>query len=254
MSDRHLAIHEANMHEALRSWHSKGGDTRDPGMVEMPFDELIQVEADAGDDLAKERKEAHAEWLRLQAIASDLASRKLPYASAQQAADEYYDEHAEKIAAFIEPCVDDRCGAYEWKQRALGARMVFRWILAEGYHPLKIMKRLWAVGRAMNLEPFTRLTITEQGLMFSETKAACSWRMKVLSGLIKLAGMAGHRLPGQKTDRAVEAARKAATGNRHRANSVRQRSFLRKLHVTPGKPGTARRGTSNPQHSTSNPQ
>lgn len=129
-------------------------------------------------------------------------------------------------------------GEWEWRQRILGVRAMFRWILAEGFHPLKIMKRLYAIGRALDLEPFNRLTMREQGLMFSETKAAVSWRMKQLSGLIKGLGMNGHRLAGQKTSRASDAARAAALGNHNRANgkarrkpAARQKSFLRSLHV-----------------------
>lgn len=135
-------------------------------------------------------------------------------------------------------------GEYEWRQRILGAQIVFRWILAEGFNPLKMMKRLFAIGRALRLEPFTQMTMNEQGLMFSETKAAVSWRMKLLSGAIKLRGMAGHRLPGQKTERAVEASRLAALGNHNRTSGggsgagrpvnghkPRQGSFLRKLRV-----------------------
>jgi hypothetical protein len=84
--------------------------------------------------------------------------------------------------------------------------------------------------------------MTEQGKMFSEERATVSWRMKVLSGLIKLRGMRGNRLPGQKTDKASAAARKVATGNKHRigigkngkpVGKARQSSFLRKLHVPP---------------------
>lgn len=186
MSTHKLPVFEVNMHDALRSWHERGGrGTCEPAMVDVPFDEVLMT---TRDDL------------------------------------------------------DGEAGEYEWRQRIFGARLVFRWILAEGFHPLKIMKRLFAVGRAMRIAPFSELTMTEQGKMFSEERASVSWRMKVLSGLIKLRGMRGHRLPGQKTQHASDVAREAAKGNQHRNGigkngepvgvRAKQQSFLRKLHVT----------------------
>jgi hypothetical protein len=190
MSRHKRPIFERNMHDALRSWHERGGrGASEPAIVDVPFDELL---LSVGDNL------------------------------------------------------DGEAGDYEWRQRILGAKLVFRWILAEGFHPLKIMKRLFAVGRAMNIAPFSELTMTEQGKMFSEERATVSWRMKVLSGLIKLQGMRGHRLAGQKTERASQAAREVALGNHHRNGigkngqpvgaKARQSSFLRKLRVAPTTP------------------
>jgi hypothetical protein len=236
VNDQRLAVFEANMHSAMRSWHSKGGDIREPAMIDMPFDELLRFEEEVDEAVKQRRVEAHTKWMAKQQHANTLAQEGKPFNAAQNAANAYYDAHAEDICAFLEPRERDACGDYEWKHRALGSRMVFSWVLAEGFAPLKMMKRLFAIGRALAIEQFTRMTITEQGQMFSETKAACSWRMKVLSGIIKLAGQHGHRLPGQKTERASEAARAAALGNHNRAGSVnghkpRQASFLRKLNV-----------------------
>jgi hypothetical protein len=214
--EKRLAVFEADIHAALRSWHSRGGrHSGDPAVAEMPFDEMLMRERERADSLLS--RYASGEPLS----ADEMAELRETY--------ENPDEFARQASQHE---LDGEPGEYEWRQRILGVKMLFRWILAEGFVPLKIMKRLWAVGRAMNVEPFTQLTMNEQGQMFGETKAAASWRMKVLSGLIKLCGMRGYRLAGQKTDRASEAARKVAMGNTNRANGhARQSSFLRKLHV-----------------------
>lgn len=95
-------------------------------------------------------------------------------------------------------------------------RTLFRYLLAEGPHPCKLMKRMFAVGRGLDIEPFSALTMTEAAMMFSETKAAHSWRMKVLSGVIELAGMHGSRLPGQKSKTATPNYQAAQRGNQNR--------------------------------------
>ena len=74
-------------------------------------------------------------------------------------------------------------GQYEYAQRRLGIRALFAYLCAEGNDPLKIMKRLYAAGRGFSLEPFCTMTMREQALMFGETPAAVSWRMKQLSGM-----------------------------------------------------------------------
>ena len=105
-------------------------------------------------------------------------------------------------------------------QRRAAVRALFGYLTAEGPQPLKIMKRLFAVGRGLRLPFFSALTMGEAALMFSETKAAHSWRVKVLSGMIKLQGMKGYRLSGQKTPEAREHYAAAQAGNRNRARKA----------------------------------
>lgn len=123
---------------------------------------------------------------------------------------------------------------YDYAQRRAAIRALFRYLKAEGPHPLKIMKRLWAVGRGMHDEYFASLTMTEAGLMFGESKAAHSWRMRVLSGMIELKGMHGIRLPGQKTpaSRAVYSA--AQQGNSNRTGGKRKRRRAKTSHKPNG--------------------
>lgn len=101
-------------------------------------------------------------------------------------------------------------------QRREAIRGVFRYLVAEGPHPLKIMKRLYAVGRGLMIEPFCELTMDESALMFSESKAAHSWRVKFLSGVIERCGMKGSRLPGQKNKSSTANYSMSQAGNSNR--------------------------------------
>lgn len=131
-------------------------------------------------------------------------------------------------------------GEYEINQRIVGIMAFFRFLKARGVHPAMMLKQLAAAGRACHIEPFNLMTMEEIGLMFGETKAAHSWRCKLLSKEIELAGMRGSKLPGQKRKKASESYRQVrlAKANGHNGNGERkpvQKSFLRKLHVMPKK-------------------
>lgn len=226
--DQRLRVFEGNMHAALKSWHARGGaESVEPQIAEMPFDALLRQ--DSRDDEAIGRiRQLHVQWQELQMTAAALledASVKGPARRAAQAeADEFYARHEKDFGLLAELDASTVVDDYDWTQRVLGARLVFRWVLAEGFRPLKIMKRLWAIGRAMGIEPFTQLTMDEQGKMFSETKAAVSFRMRVLSGLIQLRGMSGHRLSGQKTAASRGSYSLAQMGNGNRAKGRRPAS------------------------------
>ena len=119
---------------------------------------------------------------------------------------------------------DEPPGDYEMRQRALGARAILEWIVGEGIHPKKLVKRLLAVGRAAGTQPFTLLTMEEAGLLVDETKAAHSHRCKVLSGLMAKAGAYGFKIAGQKSAASTAKYAAAQKGNKNRANSVKRNS------------------------------
>lgn len=104
-----------------------------------------------------------------------------------------------------------------------GVKRFFLYIEAEGGHPLKLLKRLYAAGAGLRRDVFARLTMEERALMFGETKAAVSWRMKFLSGVIERSGQLGSRLAGQKTKAASESYAKAQQGNTNRRRKRRKR-------------------------------
>jgi len=131
---------------------------------------------------------------------------------------------------------EEKPGLYEFRQRMLGVRAFFRFLKAHGVHPAAMLKQLAAAGRACHVEPFSEMTMGELGMLFGETKAAHSWRCKLLSREIVLTGLHGSKLPGQKRAEASEVYRQIRKGNTNRKGGkkcgrLRQQSFLRKLHV-----------------------
>jgi hypothetical protein len=133
------------------------------------------------------------------------------------------------LAAEADGC-EGEPGDFEMAQRRAAVAGLFRYLLAEGPHPLKLMKRLFAVGRGLGQPFFRDLTMGEAALMFSETKAAHSWRLKVLSGMIKLRGMHGYRLSGQKTPGASAHYAAAQRGNQNRR---KKKAGIRKRKTKP---------------------
>lgn len=130
--------------------------------------------------------------------------------------------------------LDGDPGDYEWRQRAIGARSIFTYILSEGPHPTKLLKRLFAAGRGLDIKPFSEFTMEEAAMLCGEVKATHSARCKLLSRLLADAGMRGVRLPGQKTPESSESYAKAAAGNTHRADSVKKK----RLSTNPTQPKT----------------
>lgn len=127
-------------------------------------------------------------------------------------------------------------GEYEMRQRIIGVRAFLRFIKRRGVTMPQIMREIFASGRAVQDSFFSSLTMTEAGLMFSETKAAHSWRVGVLSGAIQLEGMKGYRLPGQKTPEAKATYAASAKRTCNRAKKPKQGSFLRKLKTPAARP------------------
>jgi hypothetical protein len=156
----------------------------------------------------------------------DAALRRLFRRSSEAAA--VVDMPFDELLTNEQDGLDGEPGDYEMRQRAVGVRSFLRYLTCEigkGAALLAIMKRLFAAGRAMGVAPFNQLTMTEAGLMFGETKAAHSWRCKLLSGKLKLAGMNGVQLPGQKSPDASAVYAKVAQGN---GNRKKKRRRLRK--------------------------
>jgi hypothetical protein len=153
----------------------------------------------------------------------------------------HYDVPFDELIATASDGVDGEVGEYEIRQRMVGVKVFFRFLKSKGLHPAAMLKQLAAVGRAIHEEPFHAMTMHEVAMMFSETPAAHSWRCKQLSGEIKLAGMNGSRLPGQKTEGATASYKECRKGNTNRrggkkaakrdSGKARQSSFLKKLHV-----------------------
>ena len=119
----------------------------------------------------------------------------------------------------------------EWEIMRRTVRKMMQFLLgdAEEVDQPAMMKRLFVMGRALAIPAFLRLTMGEEALLFGQGKAAVSFRNKLFSGQLKLAGLRGYKLPGQKreTPRYAEAQR----GNRNRAKkkAARKRIFTRPI-------------------------
>lgn len=128
--------------------------------------------------------------------------------------------------------LEGEVGRYEINQRLAGIRGLLAFLTSKGLHPAAVLKQLYAAGRGFGQEPFCSLTMGEAALMFGETKAAVSWRCKVLSGKIELAGMKGSRLPGQKRPETRETYSAAQRGNCNRRGNPAKRCRSKRRHVS----------------------
>lgn len=187
-----VPIHEANMEAALRSQYHR---TRDTAIdLRMPFDRLISFE---------------------EALALE-------------------DDGIENAAG------ENSIGDYEMRQRVIGVRALLRWLKTRAgvsstsaYRPgpvSNIMMQLFAAGRALQDPFFSSMSFTENGLLFSQTKAGASHRSKLLSKEMEKAGVKGIQQPGQKTPESSAAYAETAKRTRNRAKK-KQTSFLRKLKL-----------------------
>ncbi len=134
-----------------------------------------------------------------------------------------YDLPFDETLAGADDGEEGAVGEYEMRQRMVGIKAFFRFLKARGLHPAAMLKQLAAAGRACHEEPFHAMTMGELGLLFGETKAAHSWRCKILSKEIELSGMHGSKLPGQKSKAASESYRVVSQGNQNRLGAKKKR-------------------------------
>jgi hypothetical protein len=150
--------------------------------------------------------------------------------------DQFLKEHDDGISGG-----DGGVGEYEMRQRKEGAKAYQLWQLKRcGIDPnsqfkpgliSKIIMQTAAAGRACHIPFWASMSFTEVGLLFSQTKAAASFRSQLISGLIREAGNIGIRQPGQKSPLSIPKYSEVQKGNSNRARKMRPRqsSFLFKL-------------------------
>jgi len=117
--------------------------------------------------------------------------------------------------------LDGELGEYEMAQRRAAAKGIYRYFLAEGPNPFKILKRVYALGRGLMIEEFANATMTETAILLGETKGSQSWRFRNLSELMEKLGMKGTTLPGQKSKSSKPNYAAAQAGNRNRVKAAR---------------------------------
>lgn len=107
------------------------------------------------------------------------------------------------------------CGELE---RSAVLNRLLDYLAADGPHPGCVLRRYYAVVKALQREDLLcGMTLKELGMMFGETKAAQSWRIKkIFSGYLKGAGAKGFKARFQKSEAAVAAYARTQLGNTNR--------------------------------------
>lgn len=90
-------------------------------------------------------------------------------------------------------------------------------LFEQGPHPERVMRRLYALVWAVAPERIATMKQTELALLFKETRAAVSQRVRLIfSSYLAANGFKATRVPGQKRASAVEKYRTAQKGNSNR--------------------------------------
>ena len=95
-----------------------------------------------------------------------------------------------------------------------------RFIFADGPHPGSAMKRLYSLARAVDPDSIARMNGTDLAQIFDETRAAQSYRVKMMFGpALKKQSTRGAKLPFQKPPSSCAKMAKAQLGNCNRLGS-----------------------------------
>lgn len=107
--------------------------------------------------------------------------------------------------------------------RVEAMRDLMRYFFAEGPHPAAVLKRVFAVAKAIFPDLVLNMSCEEVGMLFGETKAAVSYRIKLLVNR-PIAALFGHsvQLPWQKSSSACAKYRSQAMGNTNRRNTKKK--------------------------------
>lgn len=103
---------------------------------------------------------------------------------------------------------------------------MLRFFYADGMHPGCVLRRVFAVAKAIKPELVGDMSLEELALMFGETKAAQSWRIKkIFSDYQRQAGVKGFKASFQKSEAAVAAYSRAQRGNKNRTAGKHQQQW-----------------------------
>lgn len=116
----------------------------------------------------------------------------------------------------------------EWGIRNETVRTLFAYLLGDGPHPAQVLRRLYAIGSHMMIEPFCLLNLREKALMLGDSHGAQHWRMKrICTDPLLRKGARSVKAPGQKGARASAAAAVAQRGNHNRRGGRASRDEAR---------------------------
>lgn len=112
----------------------------------------------------------------------------------------------------------------EVEMRLLTTRRLFDYFKGDGIHPSDVLRRVYASGNHMGIEPFSLLTTRERGMMLGDSHGSQHWRMQQIcvNPLVRN-GARNVRAPGQKGLNARAAAARAQKGNTNRRRKRRER-------------------------------
>ncbi len=103
-------------------------------------------------------------------------------------------------------------------------KRMMQFFYADGQHPGAVLRRVFAVAKAIDPELLGHMNLEELGLMFGETKAAQSWRVKkIFSDYQKERGVKGFKANFQKSETACGAMSRAQRGNKNRSGKKRKK-------------------------------
>ena len=112
-------------------------------------------------------------------------------------------------------------GEDEQDERRETLGVLLRYFFADGPHPGAVVRRVFAVGKAVAPELIVDMTVEELGLMFGETKAAQSWRIeKIFSNYQRERGVKGFKAGFQKSEHTSAAFSRAQRGNHNRRKKL----------------------------------
>jgi len=96
-------------------------------------------------------------------------------------------------------------------------RRLMGFFFADGPHPAKVVRRVYACAKAFNPELCAHMTCQELATLLGETRAAVSWRIKaVVNHFCEARGVKALRASFQRSDESCAKYAAAARGNKSR--------------------------------------
>lgn len=115
--------------------------------------------------------------------------------------------------------LDDLIRAEEGEQEEHDEKLakVLLYFYADGPHPGAVLRRVFAVTKAIRPDLLLNMSDAEIGMMFGETRAAQSWRRKkIFSNYQRDRGVKGYLSPSQKSESSRGVFSAAQRGNTNR--------------------------------------
>lgn len=133
-------------------------------------------------------------------------------------------EHATPLSDLLATERADGIQTEEEKIRDEAFARLVDFLFADGPHPGCVVRRIFALAKAIRPQVLCTMSLEEIHLMLGETRAAGSWRIKkIFSGYLAAAGGRAVKARFQKLDTARAAMSRAQRGNHNRADGARRK-------------------------------